>query len=682
MGRRDEARHLAPVMRAGAFPLLWWIVVCAAAAVLYLLLSDLDPATFVGAGPALWLLVVFAVVAELRPVVASNRTDPDGVNLATAFVFAALLLWGIEVAAITIAITTLAGEIGRRKRAFAVAFNVAQYVLSYTAAAAVLVVGGRDASLVAPAVLTPSDLGLVVLAAAAYHLVNLLVVGTAIAFSEQLPWWAAVTDGFGWYTVTTGAVLALSPLVVVVVSTHYGFLPLLALPLYLLWSTAGLALARERSASTDPLTGLANRAKLELLVADAAADRGGALCLVDLDRFKEVNDTLGHATGDALLCAVAGRLASAVRDRDAVARLGGDEFVLLLDVADEVAATRVLERVARAVHAPFDIGGVRLEVEMSVGVALLPGHGRHLEELLRRADAAMYEAKSTGEVVRFFHPCLDRQTPSRLQLLADLRGAIEGGQLELHYQPQVSLPDAHITGVEALVRWRHPTRGLLAPGDFLPLAERTATMRLVTCAVLEMALTQQFAWRALGLDVPIAVNASLHDLADGAFADRVLAGLADHDLRASDLRVEITEDALAGDPERVLATLRALTDAGVQLSLDDFGTGHASLTRLKRIPVTEVKMDRQLVVDLEGAAPQDIAIVRSVLDLTAALGVRSVAEGVETQGQWDALVGLGCDAAQGWYLAPALAGDEATSWLLAHRDATVLSPSGVVTTDR
>jgi diguanylate cyclase (GGDEF)-like protein len=679
--------HLAPVLRRSSFAAYWWTLVAFGAVATILALTRTALGDPVAAGRGLWLLFGFVLVAELRPVIASNRTDPEGMNLATAFLFAVLLRWGPELTVLAVVVSTVVGEVARRKPVYRGTFNVAQYVVSYAAAWAVLWVGGWTASGSEPVTLSPDQLPLIALAAATYHLVNLVIVGTALSLHARTPWWASVTDSWWWYTRTTLSVVALSPLVVVILDVHEGFLPLLALPLALLWATGRYALEREERSQTDPLTGVANRDHLEELLdgrlrtlADLRHANGGTsdhrlgFCVLDLDRFKEVNDTLGHATGDELLRATADRLRHATHD--AVARLGGDEFVVLLDLPPGADPLEVARALAAEIHAPYEVAGVRLEVELSLGLAIAPDDGGDLETLLRRADAAMYDAKSNGEVARSFRPELDR-APRSLELLTDLRRGIAAGELEVHYQPQVALPSGDVIGVEALVRWRHPTRGLVQPDEFLPLLERTATMRLLTVDVLERVASQAAAWRAAGLRVPVSLNTSLHDLADRGFADRVLAELARHGLDPCDLVIEITEQALVGDAQVVQDTLRALRAAGVALSLDDFGTGHASLTRLARLPVSEVKLDRQFLVDLELGVPEVVAIVRSAIELAHAIGARAVAEGIETSRQWELLHELGCDAVQGWLVAAAMPAWEASTWLCARAGSrSALRPEG------
>jgi diguanylate cyclase (GGDEF)-like protein len=678
---RSLCRHqLGPVLGASPFARYWWAVVTVGAVVTGLTFRGFGLEAAAALDVAFWVVVAFVVLGEVRPVIASIRLDPAGVNLATAFHFAVLLAWGFNAALITILLGTVVGELVRRKAAFRLLFNLAQYILSYLAAWGVMVLAGWNTSALEPAALQPRDLPVIVLAAGAYHLTNLAVVGTAVALSSGVPVRQGITEGFLWHTVTTLGMMTLSPLIVVVLATNWGFLPLLLVPLYLVWATAKLALEREERSMTDDLTGLANRARLTDLVnalGEGPAEQRVALALLDLDRFKEVNDTLGHTTGDHLLRAVAARLAHACRDGDVVARLGGDEFALLIEIDGRLEAERALTRITDAIRAPFEVGGIVLEVELSAGVAVFPDHGTELETLLRRADLAMYEAKRRGETVVSFESELDQRTPGRLSLLADLRRGLHAGELVLAYQPQVDARTGAVLGVEALVRWEHPERGLLLPGAFLPEAQHTAVMREVTVHVLETALAQLARWAAGGHPWPVSVNTSLHDLADQGFADRVADGLARHGLAPGLLCLEITEQALVSDPSRVLLTLEKLHGMGIRLSLDDFGTGHASLTRLKRLAVDEVKIDRQFVVDLASGDPADRAIVRSVIDLARACGLRTVAEGVETDGQREALVELGCDAIQGWLFAAAMPAADLEAWVTAHpaRDGDHLLPS-------
>jgi diguanylate cyclase (GGDEF)-like protein len=661
---RTKGPHLRPVLRPSRLAAWWWLVVGGAIAVLAVAFSDGVLPDVVAAGTPYWVLLVFVILGELRPVVTAGRTDPNGVILATAFVFAALLYWGLDLALVAVVVATVVGEVVRRKRLYALLFNVSQYTISYLAAWTVLALVGWDASADLPAQITPGGLLSIVLAAVTYHFVNITVVGVAIALSDGRPMRRAVFGDFGYFASTTGAVLALSPLVVVVLDHHWGLLPLLLLPLHLLYQTAELSRDRERRALHDDLTGLGNRALLlERLQEHVDTGRPVAVCLLDLDRFKEVNDTLGHGVGDDVLRLVAERLHAGVRPEDTVARLGGDEFVLLLEVGSVEEALTIVDRVVAHLQRPYEVGGARLEVDASSGVAMLPEHGSDLEVLLRRADAAMYAAKEAASPTVVFTDDLEHAAPSRLELVADLRRGIHAGELVVHYQPQVRIADGRPVRLEALVRWHHPERGLLSPGHFLPHVERTAVMRALTAEVLEQVFSQLAVWGGRGCTLPVAVNVSLHDLSDSRFTEQVVEGLHRHRLASSRLSLEITEQALVGDPSRVSATLVDLCAAGIELSLDDFGIGHASLTRLKRLPVSEVKIDRSFVEGFE-RRPEDQAIVSAVIGLARGIGLRCVAEGVETAATFDALAALGCDAVQGFHLAEPMLPHEVEEWLL------------------
>jgi predicted signal transduction protein with EAL and GGDEF domain len=346
-----------------------------------------------------------------------------------------------------------------------------------------------------------------------------------------------------------------------------------------------------------------------------------------------------------------------------VARLGGDEFAILVtDVRDVRQSVDVAERVRAALAEPFRNDGMSFEIEASIGVALHPNHGNDFETLLQRADVAMYVAKERSTGIEIYSSEIDRHSTIRLGMLAELRTALENDELELHYQPKADLRTGDVVGVEALLRWQHPVRGMVPPDEFIPLAEQTGLMRVVTQFVVDTALRQLSAWWSQGLRVQVAVNVSARDLYDRDFADFLRQRLADHDVPPRALMVEVTEGVLMADPGRAATTLLSLADVGVGVSLDDFGTGYSSLVHLKRLPVSEVKIDRSFVMRMD-VHDDDAAIVRSIIDLASALGLRVVAEGVETQEAWDRLAVYGCDAAQGWYLSKALPAEAITPWL-------------------
>ncbi|WP_445152302.1 putative bifunctional diguanylate cyclase/phosphodiesterase [Baekduia sp. Peel2402] len=441
-----------------------------------------------------------------------------------------------------------------------------------------------------------------------------------------------------------------------------------------------LAEARHESL-TDALTGLPSRRHFHrrLSATQREAEAEGlpyALLIFDLDRFKELNDTLGHAAGDALLQLVGQRLTRALAEDDAlVARLGGDEFAVLLPPGTErpqalTAGATVVEAVAQ----PFAIDGLALDVGVSVGVALHPEHATEGGELMRRADVAMYLAKGAGGGVAIYDAARDLHTRDRLALGQQLRDALDGDQLELFFQPKADPQLGRVTGMEALVRWRHPVNGLLAPADFLPLAARSGIMGQITRHVLATAIAQLAAWRGAGLsELTVAVNLAAGDLADETLPDDVLALLDVHGVPPTALTLEVREDGLvagAGGDEVVAATLDRLARRGVAIALDDYGTGRSSLVHLRRLPVSELKVDRSLIAGL--TTDEDAsAIVRTTLDLARSLRLRVVAEGVEDEATWGALAALGTDAIQGHALSRPLPAAQATAWLAARRDGAV-----------
>jgi len=417
----------------------------------------------------------------------------------------------------------------------------------------------------------------------------------------------------------------------------------------------------------DALTGLPNRVlfdeRLQRATEDARRDGAPlALLLLDLDRFKEVNDTRGHPVGDVLLRQVADRLRGAVRATDSVARLGGDEFTVLLPGADAVGAARVARDIGAAFAAPFAVGNQAFHIGGSVGIALCPAHGADGTTLLRHADVAMYAAKRGRLDHAVYDPAQDQHSAARLALVEELRAAIERGALALHYQPQVDLTSGRVCGVEALVRWPHPERGLIPPDAFIPLAEQTGLIAPLTEWVLAEAVRQARAWQRAGLLLAVSVNLSMWNLHDPALPARVAGLLREHGLPPAWLRLELTESVLMADAERALDVLTRLSGLGVRLAVDDFGAGYSSLAYLKKLPVDELKIDQGFVRALATDAT-DAAIVASTVALGHALGLRVVAEGIEDRATWDRLVAMGCDVAQGYYMSRPLPADALARWL-------------------
>jgi diguanylate cyclase (GGDEF)-like protein len=385
--------------------------------------------------------------------------------------------------------------------------------------------------------------------------------------------------------------------------------------------------------------------------------------VIDLDRFKELNDTLGHQAGDVLLRQLGPRLDFAVDDVDTLARLGGDEFALLMRPGtDGIAAVRAATQISAALERPFPVDGLDVHVEASVGIATFPDQGRTADALLRHADVAMYQAKTARTGYELYTAERDRNSVDRLTVLGELRGALERRELEVHYQPKAELRSERVTGVEALVRWRHPTRGLLPPDRFIPMAYQTGLIRPLAFYVLDVSLRQRRAWADAGRELTMAVNLSAPNLLDSRLPDDVRRLLEETATPPDALRLEVTETGIMVDPARAGEVLKRLAEIGVGLSLDDFGTGHSSLAHLKRLPVSEMKIDRSFVLAMQ-AGVVDAAIVRSTVELAERLGIRTVAEGVETAEVWDQLSEWGCVEAQGFLLSRPVPAEELTAWL-------------------
>jgi diguanylate cyclase (GGDEF)-like protein len=422
--------------------------------------------------------------------------------------------------------------------------------------------------------------------------------------------------------------------------------------------------ASHRQAVTDDLTGLGNRRQLLTRLGEAIGDNDEevALLLIDLDGFKELNDTLGHVAGDEVLRQIGPRLQDALRPGDTLARLGGDEFAVVLDPGDEASASAAGLRLRAALERSFAVGGIRVHIDASIGIALFPQHAHDALGLLQRADVAMYEAKRTRTGHEVYLSERDHHSRRRLELLGELREGLAEGQLILHYQPKAEIATGAVRGVEALVRWAHPRRGLLPPTDFLPLADHSGLGRALTAFVLDRALEEIGERRRDGFDLSVAVNLGPADLLDLGLPTEVARILEQRRFPPSCLRLEVSEDVVMADPDRTLEVLAGLRAIGVATALDDFGAGHVSLGHLKQLAVDELKIDRSFVMALSHDA-RDEAIVHATVDLGRRLGMRVVAEGVETPEAWDMLAGLACDEAQGFFLGRPMTATALAGWM-------------------
>ena len=614
--------------------------------------------------PEIAIFALCAFIGDFLPLKVFTRGAEGEITTSTCFAFAALLAAGPLAALIALVAANLIVDAIRRKAAQKVAFNVAQYAISVAAAAVVLKATTGMPRPEGPH-LEPSDLAGVMLAIAAFFVVNSTLVATVIALVQRTKVLRYLIDDIFNQVATGGLLLGLAPVVLLAADFFLPAIALLFLPLYAVHRGGRDAIAKQHQALHDALTGLPNRElfrdRIDQAVSRSRRDGDAAVVMImDLDHFKEINDTLGHHMGDLLLQEVSRRLRVALRDSDTVARLGGDEFGVLLPRAKTTEdATIVAQTLLAHLREPFVLEGMRLEIDASIGIALHPMHGEDNETLQQRADIAMYSAKQSGRGFALFEPELDRHSPRRLALAGGMRHAINEGQIQLYYQPKADLRTGRIMGVEALARWDHPEFGIVGPSEFVPIAEQTGLITPLTSFVLDAAIRQVRTWKDSGLELSVAVNLSARSFLDTQLAVEIPRLLARWDVEAEQLELEITESMLMTDPARAEATLTRLSQIGLTLSVDDFGTGYSSLANLKRLPVDVIKIDKSFVMEMAVDA-SDAAIVRSTIDLAHNLGLKVVAEGVESEDAWRQLETLGCDFAQGYYLSRPLPAEAAT----------------------
>ena len=435
----------------------------------------------------------------------------------------------------------------------------------------------------------------------------------------------------------------------------------------------------ERRALYDALTELPNRVLFDDRVDSALASlrrggRPGAVVVMDIDNFRETNETFGHDIGDEVLKAIGVRLRGELRDSDTLARLGGDEFAAFLSDSDERGACEVAQRLLDSLERPLDIRGQRIDQSLSVGVAAFPGHGDDRMTLVRRAEIAMTQAKRTRRTYAVYSAKNDHSNPDGLALLADLRAAIEANEIDLAFQPDIEMTTGRVLRVEALARWTHPTRGRIGPDQFIPLAERSGLIGALSRCVLEKAIAQTAAWRASGIELPVAVNLSVRDLLDRELPFTISDLLQRYSVPARFLSVELTESLLMSEIDRAVPTLSTLRSLGVEVAIDDFGTGYSSLTYLAHLPANRIKVDRSFIAKMandRGAA----AIVRAAIDLAHDLKLEVVAEGVEQQREWTQLLAMGADSVQGYFISRPLPALEIPAWLEAYVPPLVLLPA-------
>jgi diguanylate cyclase (GGDEF)-like protein len=621
--------------------------------------------------PVVWAFAVFLVPCELWPVQVPLPDGTEEMKTSAAFGFAILLTAGVRPALFAMVVVGLLGGLIRRKGVLWAAFDAAEYAMAVCAAGFVVARGTGHALDARSFDVTPASIGPILVGAAVLFVIVHGVNAVANALDKGLSPTAYLTRDFSFQASTAGVLIALSPMAVVAANQVLVIVPLMAFPLFSVYKSARSSLGRERDALHDSLTGLPNRTLFRDRVEQATARcrrNGGVLAvmLIDLDGFKEVNDTLGHHTGDVLLQEVGRRLDRYLRAIDTVSRLGGDEFAVFLpDLGGLETARDTARRLLVALQEPFHLEGISLSVQASVGIAGFPEHGLDTDTLLQRADTAMYQAKRLKTGVEVYTQGRDRASRRRLALSGELKGAVDDNQLLMHYQPKARLSDGSVTSVEALVRWNHPWYGMVPPSEFIPLAERTGVMRPLTINVLDMALAQVRVWTRLEVELSCAVNISTQNFHDLRLPDEIEQLLVKHGVPARLLEIEITESMLIADPLRAMHIMGRLSDMGIRLVIDDFGTGYSSLAYLKRLPVSGIKIDKSFVQQLT-TDENDAVIVRSTIDLARNLGMEVVAEGVESAEAWDQLRSLGCDYAQGFFLSQPMPGDQVLAWWRAH----------------
>jgi diguanylate cyclase (GGDEF)-like protein len=617
--------------------------------------------------PTILIASAFLVVGELRPIPVSRGADAgDELSVSSTIAVALLFLTAPGVACAAQALALVIDEARSRRKWERLLFNISQYTLALLATRAVFSAISGDSVFSRPGAFQPHDLAAALISSIAFFAVNNGLTGVAVALAIRMPVRRLVQADLMSHLTTDGVLLALAPVVTQALSWSVLALPLLMLPLIAVHRSARLASQREHEALHDALTGLPNRSSLLLRLNQACGDLPHvpvAVMLVDLDHFKEINDTLGHYVGDRLLVEVAKRLRGSLREGDFIARLGGDEFAILAYHTDSDSdALDIAARLREAFETTFPLSGADLAAQCSVGIALAPRDGADEDLLLKRADVALYDAKTTRGSVMIYDGTRDDHSVERLTLVADLRRGIETGEVFPLYQPQCDATSGEIVGVEALARWRHSQAGVLTPSEFLEVAEGAGMLDALTDSLLDQCLEQLGAWHRAGQMVRLSLNISPRTMRDVRFVDRVRVALEHANIEPCWLTLEVTEHVMVGDAARAIRELERLRRLGCRIAIDDFGTGYSSIAYLKRLPVDELKIDRSFVAEL-GENPKDEIIVRAIVDLAHRLGLEVTAEGVETEPAWALLSAIGCDVIQGYRLARPLTGEAMNAWL-------------------
>lgn len=618
-----------------------------------------------------WLLAGLALAAEFTPTRWGGIWMSPIASIYVVYVLATMVTWGFLPALIVQSIAILLLSIQINSAAWRTVFNISQQGVALCLAWGVWHLATQGGAWTG----SMAQLLAVFAAGVVWTLTSWSLVATRQAMRVGGGW----ADLFSQWSRSEWALratqIAIAPLLATAAMASWWLVAASAIPIFSVYRILQAAADREREADHDPLTGLYNRKGFQEVVdaklIDAAeTETAVAVLILDLDRFADVNSALGHEIGDKLLVELAQRFLADKPPGKAIARLGGDEFAFVWSELDGMTDPLECAREIRArLDAPIVLGDASVEVDGSVGIAVFPDDGADFQTLFRHADIAMYESKQRTSSFARYAPEYDHHSPERLQLLGDVRRALDHPDapgVNLYYQPQVRLVTGEVIGAEALLRYHHPERGMVNPAEIIETAEHSSVMRMLTERVVDIALRQLRSWNDTGYDLRMAVNVSVRDLQSLEFTDFLTERIEAYGVNAAKLQLEITESALMADPRRVVVNVQRLSDLGVGISLDDFGTGFSSMQHLRRLPVTEIKIDKSFVTNLT-EDPDNAAIVSTTIDLGRALDVEVVAEGVEDENTRKQLEGWGCNAGQGWLFAKPMAPDAFERWMAARR---------------
>ncbi|MDQ6778011.1 MAG: EAL domain-containing protein [Actinomycetota bacterium] len=610
------------------------------------------------------VLSVGVLLGEMLPVKIPRRGNDEQITLSTPFAMAVLLAGGLAPALIAQSVASVVQDLSAGKPWWRVRFNLGQYALSMAAALLTMRALSVAPHLGSSHPFASSDLPGMLLGLGAFFLVNIALVGVAVSLYQEVPIVRYFRHDAEFVAITSAVMLLLAPIVIAATAYSVVLIPLCLAPVAAIYHTTSKSARSAHEARHDSLTGLPNRTAFHHAVVQAIQNerRQSCVMLIDLDRFKDVNDTLGHRYGDLLLQQVVERFRGELDGDDLLARLGGDEFAVLCTGTTRGKSLLAAQRLADSLREPFELEQMVVDTQASIGVALFPGDGDGVEMLLQKADVAMYRAKEKRTGVALYDERHDHHSPAKLALTVELRAALEREEILVWYQPILDLRTEKVLAVEALVRWEHPHLGLLMPTSFVEMSEHTNLIKPLTHKVIELSLAQVAEWRDLGFDIGVAVNISAQVLVEDDFTERVLRALEEAALPPSSLKLEVTEGTLMADPVIARSVLQKLADCGVEISIDDFGTGYSSLAYLADLPVSVVKIDQSFVSRMADGSSETI-IVASTIDLAHHLRLRAIAEGVEDASLLPDLELLGCDAAQGYAICRPLDGERATRWL-------------------